>query len=110
MPSAALEVSLELVPRVPRLPPVLPVLRGLDPLLHRQIRVTASSVPLNRAPGRRWVGRDRLHQFYLAAGSADGLRMALLVARACGDLVARALDRVLAFVDCVLAMLWRMAR
>jgi four helix bundle protein len=56
-------------------------------------------VPLNLAEGRRRVGKDRLHHFRIAAGSADELRVALLVARAWGDLGAGDVRQAFALLD-----------
>jgi four helix bundle protein len=68
----------------------------------------ASRVPLNLAEGRRRVGKDRLHHFRIAAGSAAEVRVALLVARAWGDLEARDVEEALLLLDRLLAMLWRL--
>jgi four helix bundle protein len=103
----ALEVSLELIRSLPR---AITLLRERDPQLHRQIRAAASSVPLNLAEGRRRVGKDRLHHFRIAAGSADELRVALLIARAWGDLEARDVGEALLLLDRLLAMLWRLTQ
>jgi four helix bundle protein len=105
MPFDALEVSLELIRSLPQA-----IAGERDPHLHRQIRAAASSVPLNLAEGRRRVGKDRLHHFRIAAGSADELRVALLVALSWGDLEVRDVGMALGLLDRVLAMLWRLTR
>ena len=49
---------------------VLQLLGRHDRALAQQLRSAASSVLLNVAEGNRRVGRDRLHFFRVAAGSA----------------------------------------
>ena len=84
----------------------LEVIGQRDPSLGAQLRRAASSVPLNLAEARRRVGRDRLHQFRVAAGSADEVTACLRVAEALGYVelhsVAEALDRA----DRVRAIVW----
>ncbi len=70
------------------------VIRDLRDLMHlirrrsdwlaRQIESAASSVSLNLGEGNRRLGKDRLHHFRMAAGSADEVRCALHVAEAWG--------------------------
>ena len=101
----AFEISLQLIAAL-RTP--IERLQQHDASLANQLRRAASSVPLNLSEGRRRVGRDRLHLWRIAAGSADEVLAALRVAQAWGyveqDLVAESL----ALLDRVLAMLWRM--
>ena len=78
-----LELSLELISS---LRGSLRVIRSRDPKLHDQIRSAASSISLNLAEGRRRVGKDRLHLWRIASGSADEVRTALRVAEAWGDI------------------------
>ncbi len=77
-----------------------------DPELASQLRRAASSVALNLAEGRRRTGRDRLHQFRVAAGSADEVTACLRVAEALGYVelpsVAQALERA----DRIRAITW----
>jgi four helix bundle protein len=79
-----------------------------DRSLADQLRRAASSVPLNVSEGNRRTGKDRIHLWRVAAGSADEVRAALLVAEAWGyldqDAIAEALDRI----DQMLAILWRL--
>jgi four helix bundle protein len=103
----ALEVSIEAI-RLLRQP--LEILRSRDPELFRQVRKAASSVPLNVAEGNRRSGKDRLHHFRIAAGSADELRTALRVAAAWGDLQDLAIAEPLRLLDRVLGMLWSLSR
>ena len=83
-------------------------LRTKDGDLYRQIRASASSVPLNLAEGRRRVGKDWLQHWRIAAGSAEELRTALRVALAWGDLEESDVEKTLELIDRVLAMLWRL--
>jgi four helix bundle protein len=63
---------------------------------------------LNVSEGNRRKGKDRLHLFRVAAGSADEVVACLRVAEAFGYLGADATARTLGFCDRVLAMLWRL--
>lgn len=101
----ALEISLQLISAL-RTP--ISRLQTLDPALASQLRRAATSVPLNLNEGRRRVGRDRLHLWRIAAGSADEVRASLRVALAWGYIEPELLTEPLALVDRVLAMLWRM--
>ena len=77
-----------------------------DPDLAAQLRRAAASVPLNLAEARRRIGKDRLHQFRVAAGSADEVTACLRVAEALGYVelpsVSEALDRA----DRIRAIVW----
>jgi four helix bundle protein len=73
------EIALELVRG---LAGVLVQLERRDRDLARQARRAATSVPLNLAEGNRRVGKDRLHHFRVAAGSAAEVRAVLDVAEA----------------------------
>lgn len=79
-----------------------------DPALAQQLRRAAASVPLNLSEGRRRQGRDRLHLWRVAAGSADEVVASLRVAEAWGHLDAASIAPALALCDRVLAMLWRL--
>jgi len=81
-----------------------------DASLATQLRRAAASVPLNLNEGRRRTGKDRLHFWRIAAGSADEVRAALRVAEAFGYLEPAAIEEPLQLVDRVLAMLWRLTR
>ena len=80
-----------------------------DRPLADQARRAIQSVLLNVREGNRRVGRDRLHGFRIAAGSADELVGALDVAEVMGYLAAADLALPLALADRVLAMLYRLA-
>ena len=77
-----------------------------DRSLADQLRRAASSVVLNIAEGNRRTGKDRLHFFRIAAGSAAEVRAALAVAQAWGAIGAAPVAE--AELDRVLAMLWRL--
>jgi four helix bundle protein len=101
----AFEVSLHLVSTL-RGP--LDRLRSRDRNLADQARRAATSVPLNLSEGRRRVGKDRLHLFRVAAGSAAEVRTCLLVASAWGYLEPDTLSEALELCDRILAMTWRL--
>jgi len=101
----AFDVALDLV-RSLREP--LTSIAERDPALAQQLRRAAASVPLNVAEGRRRQGRDRVHLWRVAAGSADEVVASLRVAEAWGIVDAPAIAAALALCDRVLAMLWRL--
>lgn len=101
----AFDVALELI-RSLREP--VATLTERDPALAQQLKRAAASVPLNLSEGRRRNGRDRLHLWRVAAGSADEIVASLRVAEAWGHLDAASIAPVLALCDRVLAMLWRL--
>ena len=84
------------------------VLLRRNPSLADQLFRAASSVPLNIAEGNRRVGRDRLHLWRQAAGSADEVRTALRVAVSWRQLGAAEVAPALDACDRVLAMLYRL--
>ena len=106
IPFQALELSLDVI-RGLRQP--LRQLRCRDRKLHDEIRRAASSASLNIGEGNRRVGKDRLHHFRIAAGSADETRSALRVAEAWGDLDEAAIQESLQLLDRLLAVLWRLS-
>ncbi len=103
----AFEITLELIRS---LRDALAHLERRDPPLAVQTKKAAASIALNLREGRRRVGKDRIHLWRVAAGSADEVQAALLVAEAFGYVDQASLTRPLALVDRVLAMLWRMTR
>ena len=106
-PFVALEVSLELIRA---LQDPLRILRQHDAPLATQITRAASSVPLNLAEGRRRAGRDRLHSFRIASGSADEVNVGLRVAEAWDWLDDSQLERPLQLGDRLLALIWGLTR
>jgi len=79
-----------------------------DPDLARQLRRAAASMALNLMEGRRREGRDRLHHYRVAAGSADEIVAALRVAEAFRIVDLAAIAAVLRHCDRVLAITWRL--
>jgi four helix bundle protein len=73
-----------------------------------QARRAAASVVLNLSEGRRRAGRDRMHFWRIAAGSAAELRSALAIGMAWGWLSEDELRASGALLDRVLAMTWRL--
>ena len=105
MPFQAFDVSLEMIRQL-RQP--LAALTQRDPSLAHQLKRAAASVPLNLSEGRRRLGRDRLHLWRVAAGSADEVVASLRVAEAFGHLDAASIAPALGLCDRILAMLWRL--
>jgi len=81
-----------------------------DRALAKQIQRAASSVPLNVSEARRRNGRDRLHLFRVALGSAAETATALEVAVGWGYLDDDEVAEALALLDRIRAMSWRAAR
>jgi four helix bundle protein len=87
---------------------VLVALEQVDRDLARQARRAATSVPLNLAEGNRRAGKDRLHLFRVAAGSADEVRAVLDVAEAWGYVPTSKLEQPREHLDRILAMAYRL--
>jgi four helix bundle protein len=60
-----------------QLAPIVPAIRVHDPDLAKQIVRAANSVPLNLREGQRRSGKDRIHFYRIAAGSASEMRAGL---------------------------------
>ena len=103
----ALEVALDSI-RSLRVP--LERLRTRDPRLCEQVRAAASSIALNIGEGQRRCGKDRIHHYRIAAGSAAEARTGLRVAEAWGYLDLSEIRDALALLDRVLRMLWGLTR
>jgi four helix bundle protein len=101
----AYTVALELVGK---LRPIVGAIRRRDSDLAKQVRKSATSIPANVSEGNRWDGKDRLHLFRVAAGSAAELRSHLEVAEAWGYVATKALHEVRELIDRQLAMLHRL--
>ena len=84
-------------------------LRQHDKDLADQARRAANGVALQIAEGRKRQGRDRLHLWRIAAGSAEELGTALRLAVAWGYLDPESLRVPRELLDRVLAMLWRLS-
>ncbi len=81
-----------------------------DPDLAKQIRRAAASMALNLGEGRRRQGRDRLHLWRVAAGSADEVVTALRVAESFQLVTRSAVEPVLERCDRVLAITYTLTR
>jgi len=81
-----------------------------DPDLAQQIRRAAASMALNLGEGRRRQGRDRLHLWRVAAGSADEVVTALRVAESFQLVPRTAVAPVLERCDRVLAITYTLTR
>ena len=101
----AFNLSLSLISA---LRPLVELLEKRDRDLARQLRKAASSVSLNLSEGRKRVGRDRLHLWRIADGSAEECRACLHVAAAWGHLRDDDIDEALTILDQRLAMCWRL--
>ncbi len=77
-----------------------------DPDLAQQIRRAAASMALNLSEGRRRQGRDRLHLWRIAAGSADEVVAGLRVAEAFRHVERSTILPALESCDRVLAITW----
>jgi four helix bundle protein len=84
--------------------------RRHDAKLAQQIVEAASSVAANLAEGSRRQGKDRLHFFRIAAGSADETRAHLCVAHAWGWVNEREIDVAMQSLDRQLRLLWGLTR
>jgi four helix bundle protein len=101
----ALELAIDAIRHL-RAP--LAVIAQRDPTLADQIRRAAASVALNLSEGAQRSGRDRLHLWRVAAGSAAEVVTALRVAEAWGHLERPALTTSFSLFDRVRAMCWRL--
>ena len=99
----ALEVALQVIER---LRPVVMIVRRQDADLARQIVRAASSIAANVAEGNRRIGKDRLHSFRIAAGSADETVAHLRVALAWGYVQGPQVESALQVIDRELGLLW----
>jgi four helix bundle protein len=101
------EVALE---TVRALRPVVEALARKNPRLAEQIKAAAGGIPSQLREGRRRVGKDRLHLWRIAAGSADEVIAHLDTATAWGDLDPATARTARGLLDRELAMLYRMTR
>ena len=70
--------------------------------------ITAASVPANLAEGEGRCGQDRLYHWRVAYGSAKELAVHLTLLADAGAIDRQGAERVLALLDEVRAMVWRM--
>lgn len=79
-----------------------------DPDLASQLRRAAASAALNLSEAGQRIGRDRLHQFRVAAGSAAEVTACLRVAEALGYVEQSSVAQALDHADAVRAIVWRL--
>src|SRR5262245_59735838 len=101
----ALEVALQIVGSLREL--VIRI-RKHEPSLAQQLVRSASSIYANLAEGNGRQGKDRIHFFRIAAGSAEETRVHLRVAVAWRWLEAAEIAPALELIDRELAMLRRL--
>ena len=104
-PFIALELALTLIES---LRPVVARVRRRNARQAKQIEDAASSVAANLGEGNRRQGKDRIHFFSIAAGSADETRCHLRVAKAWGWLTDADIAQPLRLLDRELAILWKL--
>lgn len=90
--------------------PAIAALATHDPDLTKQLRRAAASVPLNIAEANRRAGKDRLHLFRVALGSAAEVAACLEVAVALGYIGSEQVAEPLGLVNRVRAMTYRLSR
>jgi four helix bundle protein len=103
----ALELALCIISNLKKL---LPAIRRRDPRLATHIRDAGSSAALNLGEGNRRHGRDRIHLWCIASGSAEEVHTALRVAVAWGYLNNNSVDETLRRIDHLQAILWKLTR
>jgi four helix bundle protein len=101
------EVALEIIRT---LRPIVEALARRNPRLAEQIKDAAGGVPAQLREGLRRVGKDRLHLWRIAAGSADEVIAHLDTATAWGDIDATMAKAARGLLDRELAMLYRMTQ
>jgi len=101
----ALELSLELIRALRQ---SVALVRRRSAKLASQLEDAASSVAANVSEGNRRAGKERIHLFRIAAGSAEEARTHLRVAEAWGYVAPRDIEPALGLADRELAMLWRL--
>lgn len=99
----ALELSIELVHT---LRPLALKVQQHDSNLASQLWRAASSISLNLAEGGMRAGKDRLHHWRIAAGSAAETRAALRVAGAWGYVDLATSEPALRILDHLLGKIW----
>ena len=84
---------------------VVASVRRHDADLARQLVRAASSIAANVAEGSRRIGKDRLHLFRIAAGSAEETRAHLRVALAWGYVTRAEIEASMKLIDRELGLL-----
>jgi four helix bundle protein len=92
------------------LAPLLKRLSTIDPKLEDQARRAAMSVSLNIAEARQRTGKDQRNRYRISLGSAAEVGAALDVAVALGYTADGDAGELLAFIDRIRAMTWRLSR
>jgi len=105
MPFIAEELALAFIRA---LRPIVLQVRRHDRELAEQITDAASSASLNLSEGRRREGKDRLHCWRIADGSASEARSGLRVAEAWGYVAQESLAEAFARGDELCAVTWRL--
>ena len=103
----ALERAIEIVSNLSR---VVGLVRRRSAGLADQIERASGSIAANLGEGNRRQGKDRLHFFRIAAGSAEETRQHLRVAIARGWITGRDAAVALDLIDQELAILWRLTQ
>ena len=101
----ALEIALCVIRLLASL---LRVIRRSDGKLANQIRDAGNSIVLNLAEGNRRQGRDRVHLWTIAAGSADEVQVALRAAVSWGYVGEKSVAEARERLDHLLAILWKL--
>ena len=101
----ALEVALLIIESLRR---VVTLVRRHDAKVAQQIVSAASSIAANLAEAGGRQGKDRMHFFRIAAGSAEETRVHLRVALAWGWLGKADIEKPLGLIDREVALLWRL--
>ena len=101
----ALELALLIISRLRK---ILAVIRRHDGKLANQLRDAGSSIALNLGEGSRRRGRDRLHLYSIAAGSAEEVRTALRVGLAWGYVTEHTVSETLEDIDRLQRILWKL--
>jgi four helix bundle protein len=99
----ALEVAIQIVAGLRE---VVAIVRRHDADLARQIVRAGSSIAANVAEGSRRQGKDRLHCFRIAAGSAAETQAHLRIALAWGWVQRTQIESLLGQLDRELGLLW----
>jgi four helix bundle protein len=105
MPFYALEVAFDLIRGLGE---PMKKIRAHNPNLADQIDRSSSSVAQNLAEGRRRAGRDRIHLWRIAAGSADETMVSVRIAEARGYVELAEVAKAIATCDRLLGMTWRL--
>ena len=105
MPFHVLELSISVIVELRE---VVEIIARKDPDLARQTRKALTSSPLNIGEGSERVGRDQLHLYRIAAGSANEVRNCLRVAEAFGYVSSDRVARGKQMLTSVLKMLFRL--